>query len=86
MKKNEYLTICADGGDLEIEDNLIKQMNELRYLGPIISNNSHCERDIDNKIKQGRKVIQLLIYGGVKLNNNIKRRMYETIALYNSEV
>lgn len=84
--------VGADGEDLDIESNTIKNCNEFKYLGSIFNKYPNCERDIENRINQGKRAIQQLngVWWSKGIRDSTKKRIYYTIiegiVLYNSEV
>lgn len=91
MDKTKYLIVEGDGHDLDMENDNIKKCEEIKYLGVTITNKGTSEKDIYNKLNQGKKAIGMLnsILWSDQITKNTKKTIYnviiESIATYASE-
>ena len=60
MAKTEYLRVGAEEEDPELQLREIKQCEEFKYLGSIISSKGSTERDIQRRVQQGQKSVRIL--------------------------
>ncbi|XP_063929530.1 uncharacterized protein LOC135141885 [Zophobas morio] len=60
LNKTEYLKIKDEEKDDQLSITKIKKCDEFKYLGSVITKEGTSQRDIRNKVQQGRKITQTL--------------------------
>ncbi len=91
LNKTEYLKIKDEEKDDQLSITKIKKCDEFKYLGSVITKEGTSQRDIRNKVQQGRKITQTLnsLLWSPKIKLQTKMTLYtavvETILTYGSE-
>ena len=79
FQKTEYLALGETGNDLSLDNNSIRNTNQLKYLGVTLGKAGKCDLDITNKTNQGRRVIGQL--NSVMWSKEISKKNKTTIYL-----
>jgi Reverse transcriptase (RNA-dependent DNA polymerase) len=81
IDKTEYLNVGGEKRDLPVTQGTIKGCYKYKYLGNIISEKGNTDKDIQNRLTQGRRSIQMLnpLLWSPKITLKTKTRIYQTI-------
>lgn len=92
VSKTKYMVTGEHGKDLCIGNDKIQLCDDFKYLGFTVSKEGTSNKDINNKINQGKRVINMLnsILWNSQLSKKTKKNIYstiiESIVTYGSEV
>jgi hypothetical protein len=90
--KTQYMVAEGQGQDIITDYGTIKTMSQYKYLGVTLTSDGRDDKDIRNKIVQGKKIIRQLhsLLWNDTISKNTKQRIFKSIVepptTYGSEV
>ncbi|GFG33968.1 hypothetical protein Cfor_07518, partial [Coptotermes formosanus] len=79
--KTQYMVVEGQGQDIITDYGTIKTMSQYKYLGVTLTSDGRDDKDIRNKIVQGKKIIRQLhsLLWNDTISKNTKQRIFKSI-------